>query len=96
VNGKEAVELYSRNPSAIDVVLLDMTMPVMGGEEALKRLLEIRPDAAVVAMSGFDEREAKQRFGDRIAGFVQKPFTPARLGAKIAAARRSRVGPVQS
>ncbi len=89
VNGKEAVDLYSSNPRGIDMVLLDMTMPVMGGEEALKRLLEIRPDAAVVAMSGFDEREAKQRFGSRIAGFVQKPFTPRQLGAKIAAARRA-------
>jgi CheY-like chemotaxis protein len=88
VNGKEAVDLYSSDPSRIDLVLLDMTMPIMGGEEALKRLLEIRPDAAVIAMSGFDEREAKQRFGDGSIGFVQKPFTVAQLGAKIATARR--------
>ena len=51
-------------------------MPVMGGEEALKELLKISPDAAVLAMSGFDEREAKQRFGSGIIGFLQKPFTP--------------------
>jgi signal transduction histidine kinase len=85
-NGKAAVELFARNPSAIDVVLLDMTMPVMGGEEALKHLLEIKPGASVVAMSGFNEREAKQRLGNRIAGFVQKPFTPSQLGSKITAA----------
>jgi CheY-like chemotaxis protein len=90
VNGKDALQLYSRDPRKIDMVLLDTTMPVMGGEETLKGLLEIRPDAAVVAMSGFDEREAKQRFGNRIAGFVQKPFTAGQLGAKIAAARRAR------
>jgi len=89
VNGKDALQLYSRDHRGIDMVLLDMTMPVMGGEETLKGLLEIRPDAAVVAMSGFDEREAKQRFGNRIAGFVQKPFTAGQLGAKIAAARRA-------
>jgi PAS domain S-box-containing protein len=88
VNGQEAVDLYSSNPDGIDMVLLDMTMPVMGGEEALRRMIEIRPDAAVVAMSGFDEREAKQRFGNRIAGFVQKPFTPGQLSARIAAAQR--------
>ena len=76
------------NPRAFDVVLLDMTMPVMGGEETLKGLLAIRPDLAVLAMSGFDEREAKARFGHRIAGFVQKPFTPSQLGAKIAAASK--------
>jgi PAS domain S-box-containing protein len=91
VNGKEALHLYSSNSSGFDLVLLDMTMPIMGGEETLKELLEIRPDAVVLAMSGFNEREAKLRFGNRIAGFVQKPFTPGQLGAKIAAARQSRV-----
>jgi CheY-like chemotaxis protein len=69
------------------MILLDMTMPVMSGEETLRRVLEIQPDAIVLAMSGFHEREAKQRFGNRIAGFVQKPFTRTQLGAKIAAVR---------
>ena len=90
-NGEFAVELYSRNSEQIDVVLLDMVMPVMSGEETLKRLLEIRPDATVVAMSGFDEREAKRCFGTGIAEFVQKPFTANQLAAKIAAARRASV-----
>ena len=49
----------------------------------------IKPDVAVLAISGFDEREAKQRFGEGISGFVQKPFTPSQLGAKIAAAKRA-------
>jgi len=92
VNGREALQLYSSNPGGIDMVLLDMTMPVMGGEDALKGLLEIRPDAVVLAMSGYDEREAKQRFGNRIAGFLQKPFTPTQLGAKMAAARPGVLG----
>jgi CheY-like chemotaxis protein len=90
IDGKEALGLYSGNAQRIDVVLLDMTMPVMSGEQTLTGLLEIRPDAAVVAMSGFDEREARQRFGGQILGFIQKPFTVAQLGAKIAAARRGR------
>lgn len=91
VNGKEGLDLFRANPGAVDVVLLDMTMPVMSGEETLKRIRSVRPDATVLAMSGFDEREAKQRFGDGIAGFVQKPFTAAKLGAKIAAALPARV-----
>ena len=86
VNGQDAVDLYSGNPLRFDMVLLDMTMPVMSGEEALKELLKIRPDAVVLAMSGFNEREAKQRFGSRIVGFVQKPFTAGQLAARIAAA----------
>ncbi|HXS98435.1 MAG TPA: response regulator, partial [Candidatus Limnocylindrales bacterium] len=74
---------------AIDIVLLDMIMPVMGGEETLERLLELRPDAKVLAMSGFHEREAKERFGSGIAGFVQKPFTAGQLALKITSARRT-------
>jgi YesN/AraC family two-component response regulator len=90
VNGEEALHLYLKNPHGIDVVLLDMTMPVMSGEETLKRLLAIKPDAAVVAMSGFDEREAKRRFGRGIAGFVQKPFAIHQLSTIISAAKRSK------
>ena len=90
VNGSDALRVYAEQHQAIDLVLLDMMMPVMGGEETLKRMLEIRPDAVVVAMSGFQEREAKQRFGSGIMGFVQKPFTVDQLGAKISSARRAR------
>jgi PAS domain S-box-containing protein len=88
-NGLEALEIYARAPDAIDLVLLDMTMPVMGGEEALRRLATINPSVVVVAMSGFDEREAQSRFGSGIAAFVHKPFSVAQLGASIAAVRRA-------
>jgi len=90
VNGSDALRIYAEQHQAIDIILLDMMMPVMGGEETLRHLLEIRPDAAVIAMSGFNEREAKQRFGSGIMGFVQKPFTAGQLGAKISSARRVR------
>jgi CheY-like chemotaxis protein len=90
-NGREAVELFASDPDRVQIVLLDMMMPVMGGEEALRRLLEIRPSLPVLAMSGFHEREAKQRFGAGIAGFVQKPFTAGQLAIKLTAARRATV-----
>ena len=90
VNGQEALRLYREAHGAINVVLLDMTMPVIGGEEALQRLLEIDPEVQVLAMSGFDEGEAKSRFGAGIAGFLQKPFTAAQLGAKVATVRQSK------
>ena len=89
--GREAVELFASDPDRVQIVLLDMMMPVMGGEEALRRLHEIRPSLPVLAMSGFHEREAKQRFGAGIAGFVQKPFTAGQLAIKLAAARRATV-----
>lgn len=88
-NGEEAVELFAKDPKGIDVVLLDMTMPVLDGDETLRRLREIRRDAVVLAMSGFHEHEARQRFGKGIAGFVQKPFTANQLGSKITTAKRT-------
>jgi CheY-like chemotaxis protein len=89
VDGSDALRVYAGQSEAIDIVLLDMMMPVLGGEDTLKRLLEIRPDATVLAMSGFHEREAKERFGDGIAEFVQKPFTAGQLAMKIMSARRA-------
>ena len=53
-NGKEGVRIFQELADEIDAVLLDMTMPVMSGEEALVRLKRIRPDIPVVLSSGMD------------------------------------------
>ena len=78
-NGEEALQVFSAQSGEIDVVLLDMTMPVMGGEQTLPGLVRLRPEITVLGSSGFDEREAQQRFGERIDGFLQKPYTAAQL-----------------
>jgi DNA-binding NarL/FixJ family response regulator len=66
------------------VVLLDMTMPVMDGEETLRELKSIRPDVKVILSSGYNEAEAVRRFnGAGLAGFIQKPYTSGRLTEKI-------------
>jgi hypothetical protein len=49
----------------------------------LERLMELFPGLLVLASSGYDEREAQQRFGNRIADFLQKPYTAAQLTGKI-------------
>jgi len=65
-------------------VLLDMSMPVMSGAEALRQLKEIRSDVRVVLSSGYDEIDAVQRFaGESSFDFIQKPYTPAALAAKM-------------
>ncbi len=89
-NGEEALRIYSSAPGAVDVVLLDLTMPVMGGEETLRRLIKIKPDVVVVVMSGFQERDVMSRFEGKVAGFIQKPFTGQQLGAALRAARETR------
>jgi FixJ family two-component response regulator len=66
--------------------LLDLTMPVMSGEETLAELIAIRPNACVLLSSGFNEMEALRRFaGKPLAGFIQKPYTAAQLAEKVKA-----------
>jgi PAS domain S-box-containing protein len=83
-DGQRAVELFRSKRDEIAVVLLDMTMPVMSGEETFQELRKIRPDVAVIASSGYSEAEAMARFGRGIAGFVQKPYTASTLAARVA------------
>jgi two-component system, cell cycle sensor histidine kinase and response regulator CckA len=83
-NGQEGVDVF-RNRSA-DVVLLDMTMPVMGGEATFRALRAIRADIPVLLSSGHNEIEATRRVTARgHTGFLQKPFTPSDLVAKLQA-----------
>jgi CheY-like chemotaxis protein len=75
-NGQAAVELFEEHSSEIRLVLLDLLMPVMGGEETFNRIRQVRSDVPIVLLSGFDEAEAIRRFGERrFTAFVQKPFT---------------------
>ncbi len=83
-NGKEGVDAVSSRPDVFSVVLLDMTMPVMGGAEALDKILALRPQTRVVLTSGYDESEVMKTFSQgKVAGFLQKPFTAGRLELKI-------------
>jgi CheY-like chemotaxis protein len=83
-NGREGIEIFAREPERFSAVLLDLSMPVMGGEEALQRILEVRPDAKVILISGYDELDVMRRVGRaRAAGFLQKPFTASRLAHTV-------------
>jgi len=92
VNGAEAVEVFRQHEAEIALVLLDMAMPVMGGEEALKRLKELRADVPVIVSTGYDEGEARRRFRDaNIRDFLQKPYTARQLVDRIRAAMEAGV-----
>jgi PAS domain S-box-containing protein len=81
-NGREAVELV--RGAEVSLVLLDLTMPLLGGEDALRELRRVRPDIKIVLSSGFNEAEAIQRFaGQRLSGFIQKPYTATQLAEKV-------------
>lgn len=83
-DGADAVRKFEAEPGAFAAVLMDLTMPHMDGEEAFRRLRLLSPTVRVILMSGFNEQEAINRFtGKGLAGFLQKPFKPDQLRAKL-------------
>jgi PAS domain S-box-containing protein len=97
-DGEEAIDQLRRSGDSIQVVLLDMTMPKLDGEETFRKLRQIHQGAPVVLMSGFSEHEIGGRFaGQGLAGFLAKPFTLETLADRLRAAIESRhVGPTRS
>jgi PAS domain S-box-containing protein len=84
-DGREGVDIFRAAHGDIRLVLLDLTMPVMGGEEALHHLKSIDPTVKVLLSSGFNEVETIRRFTGRgLAGFVQKPYTGLTLLQRVA------------
>jgi two-component system, chemotaxis family, CheB/CheR fusion protein len=83
-NGTEGIQLFRALASKISLVLLDLTMPGPGGEEVLREIQGIKPEARVILSSGYNEVEVIQRFtGKGLAGFLQKPYTAAALVDKV-------------
>ncbi len=74
-NGMQGLELFARFKSKIRLVFLDYIMPQMSGDEVLKRIMELDPDAVVYIVSGY---KSEQSIADLLAlgakGFIKKPF----------------------
>jgi len=86
-DGVEALEVYRKHRGDIVLVLLDMTMPRMDGEETFRELRALNPEVRVILASGYNEQDATNRFVDKgLAGFIQKPFTLQNLEQMIHAA----------
>jgi CheY-like chemotaxis protein len=82
--GLAAIDIVKRHPGDITLVILDLSMPGMGGEEVLPELRKIRPNAKVTVSSGYSEAETMRLFaGQRVSGFLQKPFTSTRLAEGV-------------
>jgi PAS domain S-box-containing protein len=83
-NGIEALEIFKTHHEKIRFVLMDLTMPKMGGEETFREFRRINPDVKVIICSGYNEQEISQKFaGKGLAGFLKKPYTLAELQDKI-------------
>jgi PAS domain S-box-containing protein len=82
--GEEAIEVYKKNHDKIDMVILDMIMPDLGGGETYDRLKEINPDIKVLLSSGYSiNGQATEILERGCDGFIQKPFNIMDLSQKI-------------
>jgi PAS domain S-box-containing protein len=83
-NGRMGLDLFRRHIRDIDLVLLDMTMPILGGDEVFGELRRLRPDVKVIFSSGYNKQDSVARdAGPTAAGFIQKPYRPTELIALI-------------
>ena len=83
-NGKESLEIYRENSKQIDLVILDMIIPDMGGAKVYERLKEINPELKVLLSSGYHLDDQAQKILDGGCNdYVQKPFDIEKLSYKI-------------
>jgi len=83
-DGVEAVDIYRERADQIDLVILDMNMPRMSGDEAFREIRRIREDARIVISSGYSEADTARSFADDApAGFMEKPYEFAVLREKL-------------
>lgn len=84
IDGKEAIEIYKNNMDKIDIVLLDMIMPDMGGGKVFDAIKKINPDAKVLLISGYSlDNQVAEILNRGCDGFIQKPFNSNELSVKI-------------
>jgi YesN/AraC family two-component response regulator len=83
-DGREAVEQFREHAGEIAAVLLDVTMPKLGGEEAFLEIRKIQRDARVILSSGYSEEDFAKHFaGEEVNGFLHKPYQPEELIEKL-------------
>jgi two-component system cell cycle sensor histidine kinase/response regulator CckA len=84
VSGEEAIDIFSKEKERIDLVILDMIMPEMGGGEVFDHLVKIDPDVKVLLSSGYSiNGEASAIMERGCSGFIQKPYDANEILIKI-------------
>jgi signal transduction histidine kinase/ActR/RegA family two-component response regulator len=83
-NGEEALNIYQEHGQAIDLVLLDLNMPGMGGHKCLQQLLLLDPSVQVLIASGYSVNgQAGESLKSGAAGFIGKPYQLKELQAAV-------------
>ena len=75
-NGREALTLYQQMSARIAAVVIDMTMPVLGGVPTMRELVKMNPEVRIIAASGIHDNEATAKsIGRQVTQFLAKPFS---------------------
>ena len=83
-NGKEGVAFYRDRQASVDLILLDVNMPVMGGKEALHLLRRENPNVRIIIVTGYGKESIEaSRLSNDVNGFIQKPFQTETLALKV-------------
>ncbi|MFN2455853.1 MAG: PAS domain S-box protein [Pyrinomonadaceae bacterium] len=83
-DGAEAIEMYETSREKIDLVLLDVMMPRMGGYEAYERMRSLRSDIPVIFMTGYGTEQMQSKFIEASdAPIIQKPYSVEALGRVV-------------
>ena len=83
-NGLDCVEIYETNPNMIDLVLLDMIMPKLGGYDAFMQIKKIDPNVKCLLSSGYvSEEEVHSLLENGAKGFLAKPHRIKDLAVEI-------------
>lgn len=83
-NGSEAIDIYGNTPDNINIVILDMIMPGMGGGNIYDELKKIDPDIKALLSSGYSMNGQATAILERgCNGFIHKPFSISELSTKI-------------
>lgn len=83
-DGKAGVDAYRIRQATIDLVILDLNMPLMGGKEALEQLRVMNPNVRVIILTGYSKGVVQTpELPDKVSGFLQKPFQVEDLATKV-------------
>jgi len=83
-NGLDAVEIYQENPNEVDLVLLDMVMPKLGGHQTFYKIKELDPDAKILLSSGYvSEEEVNDLLEQGARGFLPKPHRISKMAQEV-------------
>jgi CheY-like chemotaxis protein len=84
LNGLQAMKIYKERQDAIDMIILDVIMPVMGGSDTFDLIKEINPKVKILLSSGYSmDGQVSAILQRGCAGFIQKPFSIETLSSKI-------------